>query len=170
MPTLVATAGSATANSYATVAEGDTYFDERVQATNWTGEADADVKERALIMATRRIDTLRFEGSKSASGQALKWPRIDAFDDNGDEYATDAVPTIVKHATFEQALTILNDNAAAKDSFAPTGLEPFTRAKVGPLEVEIDKGYQPGELSDEVRRLLRPVLRSHGLMAELVRG
>lgn len=170
MPTLVATAGSATANSYATVAEGDTYFDERVQSTNWTGEASADVKERALIMATRRIDTLRFEGDKTTSGQALKWPRIDAFDDNLDEYDTTVVPAIVKHATFEEALRILNDNASSKDTFAPTGLESFTRAKVGPLEVEIDKSFRPGELNDATRRLLRPVLKSAGLMAQLVRS
>lgn len=168
MPTVVATAGATNANSYATVAEGTTYFDERLQTDNWT---DADNQARALIMATRRIDTLRFEGEKAASGQALKWPRISVFDDNGDEYASDSIPTLVKHATFEEALRILNDNASSKDTFAVTGLAQFKRAKVGPLEVEIDETFRPGDLTDTALRILRPVLlRSAGLLAELVRA
>lgn len=170
MPTLVATAGATTANSYATVAEGDTYFDERLQSSNWTTEFDNDVKERALIMASRRLDSLRFEGEKANSAQALKWPRILAFDDDGEEYATDAVPDLVKQATFEEAIRILNDNASSTDTFAPTGLEGFKRAKVGPIEVEVDGTFKPGELSDQARRLLRPVLISSGLMGELVRS
>lgn len=167
MPTLVATAGSATANSYATVAEGTSYFDERLNTANWTG---ADNQARALIMATRRIDTLQFVGEKVTSGQALKWPRISAFDDNGDEYDSTAVPSIVKYATFEEALRILNDNAASKDTFALTGLEQFKRAKVGPLEVEMVQGFKASMLSDAARRWLRPVLLRAGLMAELVRS
>jgi len=170
MATLVATAGSATANSYAEVSEGDTYFSERVQATNWT-TAELDVKKQALIQATRRLDTLKYNGSKVTSGQALKWPRIDTFDDDGTEYASDAVPSVVKYAAFEEALRLLNDNASSTDTFAPTGLEGFRYAKVGPLEVEIDKGFKPGALTDQARRWLSGVLyRSTGLMAELVRS
>lgn len=169
MPTLTATASSATANSYATVAEGNAYFDERVQASNWTGESDADVKERALIMATRRVDQLSFEGAKSTDTQALKWPRINAFDESGYEYDTDAVPTLVKHATFEIALKILNDNADSTDPLADSGLEQFDRAKVGPLDVEINHTRSSTALPDNVTRILRPVLRGSGMMATLER-
>lgn len=168
MPSLVATASSATANSYATVSEADTYFDERLQAANWSG--DSDDKKRALIQATRRIDTKRFEGQKTTTGQALQWPRILAYDDDDVEYDSTAVPAIVKYAMYEEALRILNDNAGSTDTFAPTGLEGFKRAKVGPIEVEIDKGFHAGELTDAARRWLRPVLRSAGIMAELVRS
>jgi hypothetical protein len=165
MPILVATAGATNANSYATMAEADTYFDERLQATNWIGE-----KARALIMATRRIDVLRFEGEKVSTAQALKWPRIEAYDDDGEEYDTSTVPAIVKQATYELALKILNDDAASTDTLGVTGLESIRRAKVGPLEVEVYKGFKAADLPDTVLRLLRPVLASSGLMAELVRG
>lgn len=157
MPTLVATAKSATANSYVTEAEADTYFDERTTATAWASEATDD-KERYLITATRRIDSERFDGYKTTTTQALKWPRDGACDDDGEEYDPDTVPDIVKFATYETALELLNDGTT--DGLAPTGLEEFKRVKVGALEVERDSSYKAAELSDTVRRLLRPVIRT----------
>lgn len=170
MPTLEATAGATDANSYLTVAEADVFADERLQSSAWTGETDTDVKERALIQATRRIDLLTFEGEKADSDQALKWPRLDVIDDNGDEYDSDAVPDLVKRAAFEGALWLLNQNADSTDPMAPTGLGGFNRAKVGPLEVEPRHGRRGGELPDHVVRMLRPVRRSMGLTTELVRS
>lgn len=170
MPTIQAAAGHASANSYAEVADADTYFDERLQASNWTGEADADVKERALIQATRQLDQYDFVGTKTSTGQALKWPRQDAFDEDGEEYATDSVPTIIQHATFELALKLLNDNAASTDTLAPTGLEQFKRAKVGPVEVEVDRAHRTSDLPDHVMLLIGHVLRSAGMVATLERA
>lgn len=170
MPTLKADVGAADANSFATVEEGDTYFDERTRVSSWTGESSEAVKARALIMATRRVDMLSFAGVKVTDTQALKWPRIDVFDESGYEYATNAIPTIVKYAVFETALKILNDNAAGTDTFANSGLEGFDRAKVGPLEVDINHTFSATQLPDHVRRMLRPVLRSAGLMATLERS
>ena len=170
MPTLVATAGSATANAYATVAAGDTYFDERLQASAWTGESDEDVKERALIMATRQLDTLDFVGFKNSTEQALEWPREDAWDRDGEPYATDSIPTLIQHATFEVALDLLNGNADGTDRFANDGLERFDRAKIGVLEVEPNHGRRQAQIPDRVLRMLAHVRRSAGLMAELVRS
>lgn len=168
MATVIATPGSATANSYITTAEGDTYADERLQSTNWTSE-DADDRARAVIQATRWLDTLDFEGVKSSSAQALKWPRINAFDEDLEEYDTDAIPAVVKRATFEVALRLLNDNAGSTDTLAPTGLEQFKRAKVGLMEVELDKGFRTTDLPDQVRKMLAHVLRSAGIMAQMER-
>jgi hypothetical protein len=170
MPTLDATVGGPDANSYATIAEGDTYFGERVQAPNWTGESSVDVKAQALIMATRRIDHLSFRGVKTTDVQALKWPRIGAFDESGYEYDPAAIPALVKQATFEWALHILNGNAGGTDPFADGGLEQFDRAKVGPLEVEIRKAHKATKTPDIVMRILRPLLRGSGLMAMLERS
>lgn len=170
MPTLDATVGGPNANAYAEVADADTYFDERLQAANWTGESDEDVKERALIMATRRVDAFDFEGVKVSTAQALKWPRIDAYDEDDEEYPTDAIPTVVLYATYELALAYLNDVAGSTDPLAPTGLEQFDRAKVGPLEVEVNHSHRAGAVPDHVLRLLAPVLRSAGFMATMERA
>lgn len=155
MPTLTATVGGASSNSYVATADGDTYFDERLNASAWT-DADADDKERAVIMATRRLDQEDYRGEKNTTGQALKWPRIAAFDEDGEEYASDAIPEFLKQATYELALRFLNDGTT--DTLADTGLEQFKTAKVGPLEVEINHAQRAGELPENVHRLIRHVL------------
>lgn len=167
MPTLVNTAGSASANAYASTTDGDTYFDERLNAGAWTG-ASTDDKERALIMASRRLDAERFQGEKAETGQALEWPRVWAFDKDGEEYASDAIPTVVQHATFELALRLLNDGDT--DTFANTGLEEFKRAKVGEMEVERAPAFNAGQLPDSVRRILSHVLRSSNNSGMLYHG
>lgn len=155
MPTLVATPKSTTANSYATVADADTYFDERLNSSNWTG-AVADDKARALIMATRRIDSEEFYGYKTTDGQALKWPREGAYNDDDEEYDTDTVPAIVEQATYELAVYLLNSGTS--DPFVDTGLEEYKRVKVGQLEVERSGAFRAAKLPENVYNLLRPVI------------
>lgn len=165
MPTLVATVGSATANSYVTVAAADTYFDERLNVTDWTTLSGDDDKERALIMATRRLDLEEYEGEKTDIAQALKWPRLYATDDDGEEYDSDTIPMIVQHSTFELALEFLKS-----DALADTGLDGFEEIQVGPIRVKTRLGEKVGELPDNVRRWLRPVLISSGSSIRIFRG
>ena len=73
-PVLVATLAGATSNSYITVADASVYFDNRLDAADWTA-ATADNKAASLITATGWLDTLEFYGDRSATTQALKWPR-----------------------------------------------------------------------------------------------
>lgn len=157
VPTVVATPGASNANSYLTRAEGDTLADARLRVAAWSDAADAD-QDRALIQATARLDLQKFAGYKTSSSQALKWPRIDTFDEDGEEYTTSGIPTFLKVACFETALWLLNENVAGSDPFQPTGLEPFNRTAVGPLSVDVDKGYSPGQLPANVLRLLSHVL------------
>lgn len=169
MPTVTATVGGASSNSYVTTAEADTYFDERLQATNWTG-GDADDKSRAVIQATRLLDREEFRGEKASQSQALKWPRIWTFNEDGYEYASDAIPTPIKHATFELALRLLNDDASSTDTLAGTKLESFKRVKVGPLEVEPRQSYDPADLPDSVRSLIDHLVSTEMDSGELIRG
>lgn len=170
MPTLVATVGSASANSYVTVTTADTYFDERLQASGWTGE-DTDDKERALIMATRRIDMEPFRGepvkpltdvevSANTNTQALKWPRYSTRDDTGWVFDHEEIPVIVQRATMELALRLLNDDDDGTDAMADTGLEQFADVAIGSLKVTPNRGYRAAPLPEIVERLLRPVLLS----------
>lgn len=170
MPTLNPTPGHQSANSYASIADGDTYFDERVQASNWLGESNEDVKAQALIMATRRLDVFSYKGIKSSSSQALKWPRDGVEDDDGELYPADTIPTFLKHATLELALDILNKNAESEDPFAGDGLDRFDSAKVGPLEVEINHSASAAPVPDVVLDLIRHVRSGrNGMMAQLER-
>lgn len=166
MPTLVATVGGETSNSYVTVAEADTYFDERLAVTEWTDLSGDDDKVRALIMATRRLDLEEYEGEKADIAQALKWPRIYATDDDGEEYDSDTIPTIVQHSTYELALELLK----AGDPLGDTGLDGFEEVRIGPIMVKPRVSEKAAELPDNVRRWLRPVLISSGSSIRIFRG
>ena len=165
--TIDATVGGASSNSYSTLAAANTYFEERLNASAWTS-ASTDEKNRALIQATRRLDQEKYQGEQVTTGQALKWPRAYATDDDGYEFGTSIIPVIVKHAMYELALRFLNDDTT--DTLADTGLEPFESVAVGSLEVTPRAGFQAGELPENVQRLLRPVLVTPGLSGRLMRS
>lgn len=169
MATIVATAASASANSYLLLADAETYATERLQVGDWDG-ASTDEKNRALIEATRWLDHFDFAGERSTEAQALEWPRIGTYTRDGYEYDTDTIPAFIEQATFELALQLLKDNAASKDTLGPTGLEAFNRAKVGPMEVEVRHANKAGDLPDSVRSLIRHVLRAGGMSVELLRA
>ena len=75
--TLVKETGSglASANSYADVTDGDSYFEGHLYASAWVAALTA-TKTAALVMATRLVDSqFQFNGFRSNEGQALQWPR-----------------------------------------------------------------------------------------------
>ena len=75
--TVIATAGSSSANSYLTVAAADGLADDRLGTLAWA-TATTDNKGRALITATRYLDQLEWLGSRASTTQALAWPRSGA--------------------------------------------------------------------------------------------
>lgn len=159
--TIDSTVGGADANSYIEdVATATAYFDERLNVAAWTA-ATSDEKTRALIQATRWLDTAEFEGVRVSQAQALKFPRYGATDQDGYEFDTASIPDIVQHATCELALTLLN--AGSTDTLANTGLEAFANVKVGPIDVTPRLTQKAGEFPEHVKALLRPVLESSGM-------
>ena len=70
---IVATVGSATANSYVTLTEAQAFIDgltESDDVTAWGSSTD-DQKNRALFSSTQRIDREKFLGARVADTQAL---------------------------------------------------------------------------------------------------
>jgi hypothetical protein len=154
MPTLVATAGSASANSFATVSEGDTYCDTRLNASAWTGETDDDEKARALIEATRELNVLTYVGYTVTETQALVWPR---------DY--------VKDACMELALQFLI--AGTTDLAALDATQGVIRKRVDVLETEWATPYlRPTGLKrfPRVWALVQPLLVVQGNSVPTVRG
>jgi hypothetical protein len=60
----------AESTTYRSVADADAYFANQLWATDWTGASDAD-KAKALLMATRAVDSLRYDGVKRSVWEAL---------------------------------------------------------------------------------------------------
>lgn len=107
MPTVTATVGDASANSYVTRAEADSYFDGYPSAsvTAWTSASDDD-KDRFLITATRNLENLRYWGEKAASTQALSFPR-------NLQPNTAIIPPEVINAQLAEALEVAKNPAGA---------------------------------------------------------
>jgi hypothetical protein len=133
--TLTATAGSASANSYADVSAATSAAAYRVggEAAAWLS-LSADQKIQTLVTATRAIDTVRFRGSRASTTQALEWPRT------GTDYAADQLPTSLVMATIELAWSYASafaTGATDTDVLNPDDSEArIKREKTGPLETE----------------------------------
>ena len=180
--------GLANANSYASLADAQIYFNARLHQTNWSTAFDDDDRSRALIMATAQIDYQvlyggGWKGTRIKSTQALDWPRAYAPDPdpinplldpaylgtiNSPQYlAPNAVPRTVKDATYEEALALL----IADRTTDPEG-QGLTALSVGPISLTFDKGFavQRRPLTDLVRQMLAPLMRSGGAgVARIVR-
>jgi hypothetical protein len=133
---LTYTPGGASDNSYVTLAEAETYFEDRIGAGdngNWNKDSSGTSrtnaqKSAALVTATRRIDEERFAGGKT-------------------------IPVIVKQATFIAALELLR-----ADWLAENGLGNIDFLSTGTVQIKQFTQSSVGTLPADARRLLRPVL------------
>lgn len=156
--------GLSTAESYASVAEFDTYLTE----TSKTTSATTAQKEAALRIATRYLDGLyQWRGQIKVSTQALGWPRLVYYDSDGRQVTSIAVPEIIKDAACEAAFAHLTN---ALNPTVTSG-STVTREKVGSLEVEYASWASPVPKLPYITSLLRPlILAGAGSMsARLVR-
>jgi hypothetical protein len=136
---LNATPGSANANSYVTMDEADDYFSARPFATSWTGQTDDLVKEGALIMATRLIDSRAcFNGTSSSSTQALRWPMTGMLSRNGFPIDSAVIPQPLKDATLEMALALLDSDVSLPNPAFVAGLRSIS---AGPVSLSFRDDY-----------------------------
>ena len=136
--TIIATLKSATANSYVTLAAADTYFETTPESSTWDNKTD-DQKNRALIAATRWIDSLIFEGDRCDENQALKWPRNNYHVDRV-ELTCSAIPNNIKNAQYELARALANDTEAITGNKGTDGV--YEEVKMGDLEVKYNTESQ----------------------------
>nr|BAR22048.1 putative head-tail connector protein [uncultured Mediterranean phage uvMED]BAR22049.1 putative head-tail connector protein [uncultured Mediterranean phage uvMED]BAR22089.1 putative head-tail connector protein [uncultured Mediterranean phage uvMED]BAR22119.1 putative head-tail connector protein [uncultured Mediterranean phage uvMED]BAR39014.1 putative head-tail connector protein [uncultured Mediterranean phage uvMED] len=136
--TITATLSSATANSYVTLAEANTYFETVPDSTTWDNKSD-DQKNRSLIAATRWIDSFVFFGDRCDHGQALKFPRNNYQVDDV-ELACSAIPVNIKYAQYELARALANDTDAMTGNVGTNG--NIAEAKLGDLAVKYNVASQ----------------------------
>lgn len=132
---LTTTPGSATADSYATLAETDTYHSDRGN-TAWAG-TDA-LKEAALRRAVTWLDStylVRFPGYRTDDrDQNLEWPRTNAYDIAGELLAVSEIPIEIKRAQMEAALRELVVPGSLSPDFVAAGA--VKSESVGPISQE----------------------------------
>ena len=168
-----ATVGDANANSYVSEAEAIAYAATRLNLAGWatvTGTEATDNERKALIEATREIDSFGFKGFRVTETQALAWPRegVIAYDaprlveigtyTGYPEYAIDEIPGLLKTATIELAFAMLA--AGSTDLTVADPNAGVIREKIDVLETEWEPGTRKNGLARYPRivRLLAPFL------------
>ena len=155
---LDATPGGLSANSYASVAEADTYVDSYVlEESNrdlWLDQ-DTDDKARLLIQATRQIDWYySWYGRRMLDEQALEWPRYYVYREHL-PLPYNEVPLEIKHGVIEMALWLI----AQQDSTPVDGPFQLDEVAVGSIRVNFNtqtsgqsKVYMPDKVASLVGR------------------
>ena len=111
--TLVATAKSTTANTYATRAEANQYHEDRPAVGTTWASASNDQKDTSLLWATKLMEALfDWNGYASTTTQALGWPRMGLLERIDVDLDSDTVPQEVKNAQSEYARQLLVTNLA----------------------------------------------------------
>ncbi len=149
--------GSATAESFISVADASTYHTARGNAA-WAALASDTVREQCLRKATDYMEQVyrsRWQGWRKTEDQALCWPRYDVIVE-GYLVDSDSVPEIVKRACAELAL-----KASAAD-LAPDLTQGVVREQVGPIAVEYDKNSPQATRYKAIDAMLAPFLKSGG--------
>lgn len=136
--TINATLKGENANSFVTLAEANAYFETVPSSTTWDDKTD-DQKNRAIISATRWIDSLNFYGDRCSNNQALSWPRNNYHVDRV-ELTCSAIPTDIKYATYELARALANDTDAVTGNTGTEGL--YEEVELGELKVKYNTDSQ----------------------------
>lgn len=183
--TIVATPGSATANSFATEAEFIALAAaEPVVPTGTTtsGATCSETEKKALVRATRYLTRFPYDGSRVDTTQVLTWPRQYAknpdvpwaseLGDIDDLYfATTVIPARVVEATVRLAWAIIA--AGTTDVFAYSRDDNIKRKKLDVIETEFfDRHLQLRGLAricPEALELIRPLLASNAGVLTLSR-
>lgn len=174
MPTIIETVGASNANSYATLAEANTYFDERLPlATPWVASGDTSI--RALIMATRVLDMMarpykqyyppmggqagyyrtrrEWTGAPATTTQRLAWPRTGMYDHNGNAIASNVIPMDLKYAQAELAGQLIMADRTLDNDVIVQGIRSVS---VGSVSVSFRDMIDKAVLPDAVLNLMPP--------------
>lgn len=182
---IVATVGSASANSYVTLAEAVTYFGDKLNVKAWDVAETAN-QTKALLMAARRLERENWIGTRVTSTQALAWPRGDAqkpdglggnndyipgagaltsyrggygiyFASFGETYSTTEIPQPVKDAQCELALAYLN-------GYGQTSGGTIKSFSADGFSVSFGETRNTAEIPEEALRLIAPLIRGPQLV------
>lgn len=133
---LITNAGSASADSYASVAEADyTLLEARLHKSSTWEALTYQQKEHALRWATRLLDVgWAWFGSPASTTQRLRMPRVGLVDQDGNVVPSTSIPEQIKEACAEFAAYLAERDRVNDPQLATLG---FSRAKIGSLEVEV---------------------------------
>ena len=144
-------------NSYATVAEADVHFEDRLDVAAWH-DADDDEKGQALMTGTSILEYMDWTGVVVSETQNLAFPRVGSYFDPrlGMQVAFDSTetPNRIILATYELAHHFLNNDGLLDQTGRVRNLT------VG--SIVLHKIEAPAKIPANVDRLIKPLLVNAG--------
>jgi len=143
-------------NSYATVAEADLYFADRLDVAAWV-DADDTLKGQALVTATRVFENLSWTGTAVSDTQSLAFPREGWYFDprlGRNVQLPSDVPARITLALFECAYHLLNNDGLLDSTGSVDNIS------VGPITLTNVK--TSNTLPPIVYQSIRPLLSKGG--------
>lgn len=121
-------------DTYRTLAQANEYLNASItsQAVAWRAATD-DTKRRALVEATRYLDTILWKGNKTDEDQELEWPRSNT---GVDGLGTTEIPVGINKACMELAAMFISDS----DLRSNLDQVDAKRLKAGSVEIEYFRG------------------------------
>ena len=147
-------------NSYITIIEADDLLEFEFDVTTWEDSTDIS-KEKALRLATRRVDSLFLQGYKYSVDQLLKFPRNITREDLNDEVGV--VPDIVKQAVAIESSYILNNEDNMIENLKKHGVKSQS---IQGTSYSLDQGSmdynrkKTNDLSKETTMLLKSYIQT----------
>jgi len=127
--------------TYGTIGDATSYYTARGTQAPWEA-ADDSVKTAKLQVATDWIDRhygSKFPGSKvGGRSQVLQWPRVRAYDANGELIANDEIPVEVVNATYEAAYRELITPGSLSPDYTGSAAIKRELKKLDKLEKEVE--------------------------------
>jgi hypothetical protein len=146
-------------NSYATVAEADAYFVDRLDVAAWVN-ASSDEKAQALVTATSQLDLMEWVGIAVSVDQALAFPRVGSYYEprvGMEVELTSTVPTRIVKATYELAYHFLNNDGILDDTGSVVDLQIAS--------ISLTKVRNANSLPAVVKKLVAPLRLNGGSSA-----
>jgi hypothetical protein len=144
-------------SSYATVAEADAYFEDRLDVAAWVS-ASSTQKAQALITATKFLDEFEWTGIAVSESQALAFPRIGTYFDPRIGYEIDldstTTPTRIVTATYELAYHLINNDGLLDDTGSVKSLS------IGSINLQVV--LPANKIPGNVKRIIKPLLVNSG--------
>jgi hypothetical protein len=138
-------------NSYSTVEEADSYFEDRLDASAWVN-ADEDLKSQALVTATSILDNRNWIGRAISQDQLLAFPRSGNYFDPKTGYninLSSEVPRRIIKACQELAYHLMNNDGLLDET---DSIENITVSTINLTNIQ-----KANLIPSAVKNLIRPL-------------
>ena len=137
-------------NAYLEVEDADQIIENYGNSSDWSA-ATEEQKQNAIREATRYLDLHYYwDGYKVYEDQALKWPRYEMYDEDGNAIDEETIPEVLKQACAYLALKVIEGDTLLED-FDNESKVKKTKDVVGPLTEE--REYVHGESPDKTYQI-----------------